>query len=97
MGKAPTFMLIKGTAKQRERANCVHAGLRILEPSRLQTVQRTKPVRKDHKGHHGPPACRNYRKPPDSSSPDKISNKGKNLAGFKKKIYQDFKKIKMRR
>jgi hypothetical protein len=41
--------------------------LRILEPSRLQTVQRTKPVRKDHKGHHGPPHVENYWKPLDSS------------------------------
>jgi hypothetical protein len=54
-GKSPCFNANQKQYKTKNRANCVHAGLRILEPSRLQTVQRTKPVRKDHKGHQGPP------------------------------------------
>jgi hypothetical protein len=55
MGKSPYFYANQKHYKTKIRANCVHAGLRILETSRLQTVQRTKPVRKDHKGHQGPP------------------------------------------
>jgi|SRR5450432_3517115 hypothetical protein len=54
-GKSPYFYANQKHCKTKRVVNCVHAGLRILEPSRLQTVQRTKPVRKDHKGHHGPP------------------------------------------
>src|SRR5450432_2689703 len=81
MGKAPTFILIKSTTKQRERElrTCRFA---ILEPSRLQTVQRTKPVRKDHKRPPWAAACRNFRKPPNSSWPNILGTNGKNWSGF---------------
>ena len=85
-GKSPYFYANQKHCKTKRVANCVHAGLRILEPSRLQTVQRTKPVRKDHKGHHGPPHVETFRKPPNSSWPDILGTNGKNWSGFQHNI-----------
>ena len=53
-GKSPYFYANQKHCKTKRELIVYMWGLRILEPSRLQTVQRTKPVRKDHKGHHGP-------------------------------------------
>jgi hypothetical protein len=68
-GKSPYFYANQKHCKTKRVANCVHAGLRILEPSRLQTIERTKPIR-------------NYRKPPNSSWPDRLGTNGKNWSGF---------------